>query len=126
MLGERGASVAACDGVKLVRCEGEADVEIGLACSTFVRRGWDAYILAQDSDFLIHADVRYVPFEELSLTPLGRAASGAPLACVAMGRVWSRSLLAELSGLSEERVVEWAMLCGNDATAPLFAPHARH
>ena len=32
-------------------------------------------------------------------------------------RVWSRALLSELSGLASDRVVEWAMLMGTDATA---------
>ena len=53
-------------GVRLVRCEGEADLELARACATFVRRGWPAYVLANDSDFLLMADVQYVPLSELS------------------------------------------------------------
>lgn len=31
-------------------------------------------------------------------------------------RVWTRSRLAELCGITEEQVVEWALLMGNDYT----------
>lgn len=31
-------------------------------------------------------------------------------------RVWTRARLAELCGITEEQVVEWALLMGNDYT----------
>lgn len=38
-------------------------------------------------------------------------------------RVWTRARLAEICGISEEQVVEWALLMGNDYTEGLLAGH---
>lgn len=38
---------------------------------------------------------------------------------VARARVWTRKRLAELCGISESQVVEWAILMGNDYTREL-------
>ena len=35
-------------------------------------------------------------------------------------RVWTRARLAELCGITEEQVVEWALLMGNDYTEGLL------
>ena len=86
-------------GVRLVRCEGEADLELARACATFVRRGWPAYVLANDSDFLLMADVQYVPLSELSLYggrdgegAAGGAAGGSAAAVSAAAVVMATSL----------------------------------
>ena len=105
-------SVAAA-GVDVVQCVGEADHDLAHACAAATRAGESCFICAQDSDFLLHADVLYVPFRDLSL--LGGHEEGD--AVVAMGRVWSRMLLASIAGLSEGQLVDWAILLGNDATS---------
>ena len=124
------STIESLPGVRVVHCVGEADVEMARACSHSRRaKARDAFIFANDSDFLLHEGVQYVPFDELSLDSGGggghNGSGGAYSsgACV-MGRVWSRSLLSEIANLSEERLIEWAMLLGNDATAPFFAPAA--
>ena len=92
--------------VRLIRCVGEADEDLARDCAASIQGGTIAYILSGDSDFLIHSDVQYVSFDELSLEEGGGV----------MARVWSRALLSEVSGLTEQRLIEWAMLLGNDAT----------
>ena len=56
---------------KLVRCEGEADLDLARDCAAQNRGAGStpAYILARDTDFLLHAGVRYVPLESLCLPP---------------------------------------------------------
>lgn len=105
-------SVAAA-GVEVVQCIGEADHDMAHACAAASRAGESCFICAQDSDFLLHADVLYVPFRDLSLLGGHEESEGV----VAMGRVWSRLLLSSISGLSEAQLIDWAILLGNDATS---------
>lgn len=119
-------SAAAAD-VKLVRSVGEADPDLARTCATLVEHFGPnaAYVLGGDSDFLLHARVQYISFEDLQLDEGDShgATGGATGGVVASARVWTRTLLAEVSSLSETRLVEWALLLGNDVTAP-FAPSA--
>ncbi len=129
MLQQCAASVEAL-GVPLIRCEGEADVD--LAADAAAAAG-SCYVLASDSDFCFFRGVEYVPLAQLALSTcepaaeggeaatgpwplhtLPAAAGGAPL--VATSRVWSRRVLSEVSDLPEEALVEWAVLGGNDHT----------
>lgn len=48
--------------------------------------------------------------------------SGATQDGVARARVWTRKRLAELCGISEQQVVEWAILMGNDYTREVSFP----
>lgn len=49
----------------------------------------------------------------------GEADTGKGEQAVAKARVWTRKRLAELCGISESQVVEWAILMGNDYTREL-------
>ena len=119
-------------GVHSVHCDCEADAELARACVAALSSGREAWVCANDTDFLLYASVRYVHFSELTVHTAGAApasrAAWQPHQCpaelsatsdlVATGRVWSRSLLLDLSGLrSEAWVVTWAVLAGNDHTA---------
>ena len=87
-------------------------------------------MLASDSDFCFFRGVEYVPLAQLALSTCAPAAEGGEAATgpwplhtlpptaggarlVATSRVWSRRVLAEVSDLPEEALVEWAVLGGN-------------
>jgi len=87
-------------GVKIVDCEEEADQELAKA------RG---YVLAEDSDFMVFRQCRYVPLEEFE-----KLASKRPV------RVYDRdSVAAALDIAPAERLVDLAILLGNDYTGHL-------
>jgi len=108
--------------VPVVTCEGEADRDIAEACASAKEA---SVVLAHDSDFFLFKGVSYVRFNELQLLhpdseepqPLHAASRRQGAAGLrAHGRVWTRSLLCELSELSESQVLDWAAILGNDAT----------
>ncbi|KAH8060933.1 hypothetical protein JL722_4223 [Aureococcus anophagefferens] len=84
----------------VVRCVEEADPEIARAAAAD-----GGYVLGEDSDYLLFRDVNYV-----SLDDGRRLLDGKPVA------VYTRAALAASLGLSEDVLVELALLLGNDYT----------
>jgi 5'-3' exonuclease len=85
---------------------GEADAAIASACQSSETN----FVWANDSDFLLFRDIRYITFDSLRLQTTGMLVS-------AVARVWTRACLASLFGLSECMVVEMAILLGSDFTS---------
>ena len=120
--------------VPIVHCEGEADAELARDCAGCSSWAW---VLGDDTDFLIYAGVRCIRFCDLVAQPMGdfvsvpacsapwpllgcSAGSISRLDLAASARVWDRALLMQLSELPDEQaVVEWALLGGNDHTSGL-------
>ena len=96
--------------VSVIECLGEADAPLARAVATNLhteRASALAVVLADDSDFLLFRDCRYIAFNCCR-----RLARGASVP------VWSRAALAGRLGLpSEARLVEMALLLGNDYTS---------
>jgi HrpA-like RNA helicase len=83
----------------MIDCTEEADVELALAAT-----GDDnAYVLGYDSDFFFFKDIQYIPLNEISIQT-----SGVYAFCA------TRSDLARLLGLEDSRMVDLALLLGND------------
>jgi hypothetical protein len=129
---------AVAAGAEVVRCEGEADQDLAIACArahgelgaggeaghaaatpaTAEDEGGGcagaaaspAFVLGLDSDFHLFSGCRYIRFDQLQLG-----------GSVALAIVWTRAALAEMTGLSQSQLVEWAILIGNDYTGH-FAP----
>ena len=89
----------------VVRCAEEADPEIARAAAAD-----GGYVLGEDSDYLLFRDVTYV-----SLDDGRRLLDGKPVA------VYTRAALAASLGLSEDVLVELALLLGNDYTGHFTA-----
>ena len=122
------AQCAEAEGVRLTRCDGEADAEVACECAAAeATRPGLCFVVAEDSDFFLFRGIRYVRFSDLLLLCGGGGGGGGgqglrlcerqagPL--LLLGRVWTRQLLCEASGLSAGRLVDWAGLVGNDHTS---------
>ena len=83
MLVEQLAASVAAAGVRIVRCAGEADVDLARACAALngAFGSGTAYVLGDDSDFLLHAGVEYVNVQELTVERSGEASVVAMTYC---------------------------------------------
>jgi HrpA-like RNA helicase len=95
------------EGVEVVNCSGEADAVMASMCS--MDPSFRTFVLGQDSDFYLMKGIRYIPFDSLVLDSPG---------CFS-ARVFERSRVAAELLLSEEKLVEAALLLGNDYTSHL-------
>lgn len=92
-------------GVKMVRCDFEADYE--MAC---IAKKLDCPILSYDSDFFLF-DVKYIPFSTVTLSVARKAKGVKSMSC----QVYSvDSFLSCFKGLSKECLPLVAVLLGND------------
>ena len=107
------------DSISIVRCEGEADVEVARASAD--DHTGNTYLVGNDSDYVLYGfpnreesfinsgEVRYVPFDELDCN--GDVAVAR--------RVMTRRYACDLLGLPESRsMIELGILLGNDYTRP--------
>ena len=118
--------------VSTVVCDGEADLELARACHAFKQhqemsqqhprdRPPRAFVLGNDSDFLVYRDCHYVNFRALYLVP------GVPTRhALYAARVYHPVLLAEALGFPKGdagllRLCDLAVLLGNDYSADLTA-----
>ncbi|KAF0705057.1 Aste57867_7150 [Aphanomyces stellatus] len=90
-------------GVSVVTAPTEADEALG----DMLRMKKVHAILAHDSDYLLMNKMRYIPFSAMHVDP----ATG-----VVRATVFSAAKLAESSNISMDKLVEWAIVCGNDFT----------
>ena len=72
------------------------------------------YVLGQDSDFVMFRDAPYISFSTLTFERSQDATFEAK------ARVLSRSRVAKLLNMSENQLVDLAIMFGNDFTAPLL------
>jgi hypothetical protein len=100
---------AAALGVPLVRCVGEADQEMAIACGACCAAGQPCFIYGRDSDFYLLRGSRYIPFGEIDFED---PAEGSADVLAASATVWTPELLEELTSLPFNRLVEWAVLQG--------------
>jgi hypothetical protein len=91
--------------IPMVVCSEEADVELAKRASG----NPNMYVIGQDSDFFFYHDIQYVPFHTLAVEPGGRGLSA---------NVYTRQSLATSLGLEDDRMVELAILMGNDYVDP--------
>ncbi|RHY29798.1 hypothetical protein DYB32_004842 [Aphanomyces invadans] len=90
-------------GCSIVTAPIEADETLG----ELVRSKTIFAAVAHDSDYLIMHKVRYIPFSSIQVDPT----SG-----FVRATVFDSDKLAAVSGLAPEKLVEWAIVCGNDFT----------
>ncbi|CAM9806042.1 unnamed protein product, partial [Pylaiella littoralis] len=107
-------------GVKIVECPGEADQELAKASAE--DETGRTFAVGSDSDFFVFERCRYIHFDDLKLPDNNVDGTVDAKERVAQARVWTRERLAELCGISEQQVVEWAILMGNDYTRELSLP----
>ncbi|OQS07075.1 ATP-dependent RNA helicase, partial [Thraustotheca clavata] len=89
-------------GVSLVTTSMEADEALG----KFVRNGKAFAVLAQDSDYLLMQDVLYIPFPKVVFGEDGSVRA----------YVYSANKVAETLGIPPNKLIEVALVCGNDFT----------
>lgn len=96
----------ASKGVEVVECQGEADQDLARACIELNASGSKAFVYTGDTDFCIFPNTPTIFFNTIeSVSGQNRAV------------VWRRESLAkELGFPSEDLLVEFAILVGNDAT----------
>lgn len=112
--------------IPMVKCDGEADSAIASKCKELNASGTPAYCYGQDryidhffdyvvniilnSDFMIMQDAPYIAFG--SLTRKHDTIDGIST------KVWRRAAIAKQLGLTEDQLVELAILVGNDLSSP--------
>eukprot|EP01044_Picomonas_judraskeda_P002805 COSAG03_NODE_213_length_10549_cov_7.843349_2_plen_1370_part_00 len=106
--------------VQVVRCRGEADQDMAIACAEQRHGDWPHYVLGQDSDFYMFRGCNYVCFGDLTFSASDGSAGPqcSPHPRTARAVVWTRAILSEMTGLNERQLIEFAILLGNDYTAP--------
>jgi hypothetical protein len=101
-----------CLGVEIVTCEEEADQKLAIDC----RQSPNSYILGLDSDFYLFPSCQYIPLSQFEVLDAGAELLTFKIPSVARAKVWTRAKLSKLTGLGEERLIEWGVLLGNDFT----------
>lgn len=103
--------------IRVITCEYEADLVLGLRCQELNRqKAKSAYILSDDTDFLVMKDSPSIYFQDLlhhsapSLTDSFRLP------------VWRRVRIATYLKMDEAQFVDFCILLGNDVTNPDFVP----
>eukprot|EP01040_Poterioochromonas_malhamensis_P010727 gene10727-11689_t len=107
--------------VSIVSCPAEADQQMAIDCQRMNQSQIDeetvAYCYSSDSDYLMMKDIPLIALgslddeDELSLhLKQQRSSSQLSIAVV----VWRRSNIAKLYSCSEDMLVKWAILIGND------------
>jgi hypothetical protein len=97
-------------GIQVVRCEEEADQQLAIDCAELGER---CFVLGCDSDFFLFRGMRYIRLPDMRFTDPSATAASPP--CTV--RVWTREATADSLDLTEARLVDLALLFGNDFTA---------
>eukprot|EP01040_Poterioochromonas_malhamensis_P011986 gene11986-13084_t len=109
--------------VSIVSCPAEADQQMAIDCQRLNQSQLDgktiAYCYSSDSDYLIMKDIPLIALgslddEDACKLNLKQQRSSSQLSIAVM--VWRRSNIAKLCSCSEDMLVKWAILIGNDYT----------
>lgn len=104
--------------IQTIYCDFEADQEMAIACQSYNRKHKQTlsrcFCYSGDSDFLIMKDCDTLAFEALdAFYPSSAEDEGLSQIEVT---VWNRTKLAQMYSITEEQVVDWCILIGNDFT----------